>query len=245
MLTRAEDDAARVADFLKLADYLEALASPQRLRLLHDLRWPRAVGDVHLAPEEPGELRPDRSITRQAVRKHLARLIEAGLVTTQRGQRGTAAVEEYVVNHQMLFAIFEELRQVTRLTPSVLPAPAATMTSHQDDAPKPAAGARFIVVHGATEGVVFPIEERARQGPRGWVIGRRRGLAVSLDYDPFVSQEHAEVVREGERLAISDLSANKNGTTLNWEPLPRGGSRVLAHGDVVGVGRTLLLFRDQ
>jgi hypothetical protein len=36
---------------------------------------------------------------------------------------------------------------------------------------------------------------------------------------------------------------SKNGTMLDFQPLPRGGSAPLTNGDVVGVGRTNLVFR--
>jgi pSer/pThr/pTyr-binding forkhead associated (FHA) protein len=92
---------------------------------------------------------------------------------------------------------------------------------------------------------VFPLDARTRGDQRGWVIGRRRSLAVGLDYDPFVSQEHAEVLPVQGGFEVRDLETNKNGTSLNWEPLARGGSRLLEQGDVIGVGRTLLLFRER
>lgn len=232
-------------DFAKLAGYLEALANPGRLALLHQLRQPKAVGEIHLQPSEPGEGRPDRNITRQAVRKHLAKLEEAGLVLSQRGKREGAQVDEHVVNHAMLFALQEELRRVTRLTPTVVLGPAATMTASTREQAAKGRGARLVMVHGPREGQTFALDGRLLQPDRGWVIGRRRGLAVSLDHDPFVSQEHAEILLRGDRFEVLDLRTNKNGTELNWEQLPRGGSAQVSHGDIVGVGRTLLLFRER
>jgi DNA-binding transcriptional ArsR family regulator len=232
-------------DFERLAGYLDALANASRLELLHLLRTPSAVGDIHLRPGagEADGPRPERNITRQGVRKHLAKLEETGLITTQRGRRDGAVVEEHVVNHQMLFAVSEELRRVTRVVPTVQPASAATLTGGSRDAGSKAKGARLIVVHGGREGQTFTLDPRTRAPERGWVVGRRRGLGVSLDYDPFVSQEHAEVLPRGDRYEVLDLRSNKNGTEVNWETLPRGGSATLSTGDVIGVGRSLLLFR--
>src|SRR5437867_2205320 len=85
-------------DFAKIATYLEALSNPARLEMLHLLRQPRAVGEIHLRPSAQGEHNPERNITRQAVRKHLAKLEEAGLVVVQEGRREGVAVDERVVN---------------------------------------------------------------------------------------------------------------------------------------------------
>lgn len=233
------------ATFDKLASYLEALANPGRLELLSQLRQPRVVGEIELRPTTPGKS-ADRNITRQAVRKQLAKLEEAGLVLRQRVRREGVLVEEHVVNHPMLFALVEELRSVTRLPATVALAPAATMTGRQveEGGRGRSRGARLITVHGSVEGRTFPLESRGLGSDRGWVVGRRRGLAVSLEHDPFVSNEHAEVLLRGARFEVLDLRTNKNGTFLNWEALPRGGSAPLSTGDVIGVGRTLLLFRE-
>lgn len=235
------DAGDRHLDFTKIARYLEALANPSRLELLHLLRQPRAAGEIRLRPSIGGGMRPDRPITRQAVRKHLAKLEEAGVITAQRGAGGH---EDYVVNHQMLFALVEEMRRVTQLAPAVSLAPLATMTGAGAEAGPRGKGSRVIVVHGAREGQTFPLDARTA-GPAGtWVVGRRRGLAVAMDHDPFVSQQHCELAAGARGWELRDLSTNKNGTELNWEPLPRGGAAPLQTGDVIGVGRTLLLFRE-
>lgn len=43
---------------------------------------------------------------------------------------------------------------------------------------------------------------------------------------------------------LEDLPGSRNGTTLNFLPLPRGGRSELHHGDLIGVGRSLRLFRE-
>lgn len=67
-------------------------------------------------------------------------------------------------------------------------------------------------------------------------------MAVCLDYDPYVSLENAAVARAGDGFDVSDLPQSKNGTAVNWEVLPKGGRRELRPGDLIGVGRSLLLF---
>ena len=95
-------------------------------------------------------------------------------------------------------------------------------------------------MHGVYEGKAFALDRASAQDGR-WVIGRKRGLAVALDYDPFVSTENAATTHQGGRYAVTDLGS-KNGTSVNWTPLPSGGSRVLKPGEVIGVGRSLLSF---
>lgn len=238
MSVKMEDE----PDFAKLATYLDALANPARLALLHQLREPRSAGEVRLKPSHEAGLDPDRNMTRPAVRKHLAKLRQAGLVAVSRALQGGTYSDYFVVNHQMVFALLEELRGVMMVSPRVAPPPSATMTGRQPRLTARAEGAQLILVRGAREGQVFRLEPRGLADGGGWLVGRRRGLAISLDYDPFVSQEHAEVLPKGDGFVLTDLGG-KNGTEVNWEPLPRGGSAELATGDIVGVGRSLLVFR--
>lgn len=56
-----------------------------------------------------------------------------------------------------------------------------------------------------------------------------------------MSARHAEVWREGASFRLTDL-ASTNGTVHDGHELGRGDDVELVHGDVVEVGRTLLLF---
>jgi len=66
-----------------------------------------------------------------------------------------------------------------------------------------------------------------------------------LAYDPYVSHRHAEVVRRADEHRLIDLRTARNGTYLNWRRMPPGGDSVLQPGDIVGVGRSLLVFRGR
>lgn len=230
-------------DFDNLAPYLTALASPARLELLHLLRTPKSVREITLRPTgHDAALRRERSITDQAVRKHLAKLEDAGLVVTRRGKREGAPVEERLVNHQMLFAVVEQLREVARLPPTVHLEHARTMTIARGRDAETSRGPRLIQVHGRAEGTTYSLGTKPpRDG--AWVVGRRQGLAVTLDHDPYISLEHAAVVPAGAGFAVRDLPRSKNGTWLNWRAVPRGSTVPIVTGDVVGLGKTLLLFR--
>jgi len=63
-------------------------------------------------------------------------------------------------------------------------------------------------------------------------IGRGAGVDIKLD-DPSVSRLHAELVRRGRFVYVSDLGLSTNGTRVNGRPV---GRRVLADGDVLSFG---------
>ena len=79
-------------------------------------------------------------------------------------------------------------------------------------------------------GEVFPLREDVT------TVGRGGGVDISLD-DPSVSRLHAEIIRRGDHVYVSDLGLSTNGTRVNGRPV---GRRVLSDGDVLsfGVART-------
>lgn len=233
-------------DVVRLAEYLKALGNPNRLELLHALRRPRPVRDIELRPEvvREGE-NPDRPISHQAVRDHLAKLRSIGVLVVERVERDGNIVDEYVLNHQKLYAIVEELRLLGELRAQVEPLHEDTIGATRQAAAPETPGPHFLLVRGSGEGRVFPLKKENLSADRGWLVGRKHGLAVSLDYDPFVSSENAELLLNGAGYTLRDLPASRNGTSLNFSALPRGASATLRHGDVVSVGRTHLVFKEE
>lgn len=63
-------------------------------------------------------------------------------------------------------------------------------------------------------------------------VGRGDGVDISLE-DPSVSRLHAELVRRGGFVYVSDLGLSTNGTQVNGRPV---GRRVLLDNDVVSFG---------
>ena len=63
-------------------------------------------------------------------------------------------------------------------------------------------------------------------------VGRGRGVDIELS-DPSVSRLHAELVRRGDFVYVSDLGLSTNGTRVNGRPV---GRRLLADGDVLSFG---------
>ena len=247
METLSDDTVPLAVDKRHLALVLEVLGNENRLDLLEQLRAPRTVAEIELTPAQTREgENPDRLISRQAIRAHLARLADIGVVFTRKAKRGGVAVDEYALNHPRLYALFEDLRSLAALQshgaspPGVEPTlegaspPAATLTTQP----------HVVLVKGLHEGRAFPLTGQSRDGrERGWVIGRRADLAVPLDYDPYVSAQNSEIVLEGSAYRLHDLRSNRNGTHLNGRRIPKGGSAPLRHGDVIGVGRSALVFR--
>jgi hypothetical protein len=105
-------------------------------------------------------------------------------------------------------------------------------------------GPKLVLVHGFLEGKAYPLRRSDLKEGGGWVLGRKAGLPVCLEYDPYVSLVNSEVLLDKNQYFLADLGSSKNGTWLNWRPV--GEQRVpLTQGDVVGVGRSLLVFRRE
>jgi FHA domain len=63
-------------------------------------------------------------------------------------------------------------------------------------------------------------------------VGRGLGVDIRLE-DPSVSRLHAELVRRGPYVYVTDLGLSRNGTRVNGRPVAR---RVLDDGDVLSFG---------
>lgn len=68
-------------------------------------------------------------------------------------------------------------------------------------------------------------------------IGREEGNAVQLN-DDRVSRFHVKIQEDDNRLVLTDLEST-NGTRVNGEDIQL---RILRHGDLISVGRSVLLF---
>jgi DNA-binding transcriptional ArsR family regulator len=236
-------DPGPAADYATLAEFLAALAYPTRLALLEQLRFPHTLGEIRIAPHrrEGGQM-VDRPVARQTVLGHLEQLVAVGLVQAESVEAEGRQVPRYAVNASRLYELSEELVRLTTRYAGAGGGAEATSTVTTRVPRPPARGPRLVLVHGVYEGKVFAFSgEAAGVGP--WILGRRRDAAVSLDYDPFVSLEHAVVTQEGRSFVVNDLGS-KNGTTVNWEPLAPGRPHALRPGDVLGVGRSRLCFAE-
>ncbi len=208
--------------FDSLARNLEALSSPTRLEILHALRTPRPLHEIRVRPSAvlPGE-NAERPLARQAVAKHLDFLGDVGLVSrTEEGAsvRGDA----YVLNHERLFAIVDEVRNLAKLRPALLEPPVPGETTERALGPEAhlPPRPRLVVAYGRDDGVAFALPADRAEAR----IGRDPTSDVVLDYDPYVSASHSAVRRlpDGAGFVLVDLDS-RNGTWVNWSRLPRGG----------------------
>jgi len=63
-------------------------------------------------------------------------------------------------------------------------------------------------------------------------VGRGPGVDIKIEH-PSVSRLHAELVRRGPHLYVSDLGLSRNGTRVNGRPI---GRRLLVNGDIISFG---------
>lgn len=215
---------------------LRALANENRLQLLFSLQDPKGYSELQLPPpREDGWGSDERSISRQAVRAHLRELMAIGVVEEAPTADGTL---QWVVNHARLFGALEQMRALTTVRPRV-EVGGETADLERAFATPDVGGPHLVLVRGVEEGRAFPLVKTGE-----WTIGRGPACAIRLDYDPFISGEHARILQKGPEFFLADVPANKNGTYLNWRRLSRGALAPLKSGDVVGLGMSLLVFRE-
>ncbi len=68
-------------------------------------------------------------------------------------------------------------------------------------------------------------------------IGREEGNSIQLN-DERVSRFHVKIQNDDDKVILTDLEST-NGTKVNGDDIRL---RILRHGDLIGVGRSLLLF---
>ncbi|MCI0340568.1 MAG: FHA domain-containing protein [Planctomycetales bacterium] len=91
----------------------------------------------------------------------------------------------------------------------------------------------LVVRGGALDGREFPVGEKT-------AIGRDPKNDIALP-DPTVSARHAEIRKEGDRYVLADVGSTL-GSKVNGQRLPQS---PLAHGDLIELGQTALVFRDR
>lgn len=225
-----------VSDPTDLAASMAALSNPARIHLMHRLRRPLTLHEIELRVAEDGR---ERLLSRQAVRHHLDSLLDAGLMRAREARRPYGTTTEFVVDHQRVYLLAEELRRMARLAPEV-EAEGETLLAPAPLPQRPA-GPLLLLVKGADEGRTFDLRPAAGREAT-WVVGRRRDVDVSLEYDPAVSSENSLLRwREGGHW-LSDIEGSRNGTARNLVPLRPGEEARLRHGDLIGVGKSLLLY---
>ncbi len=215
-------------DLAALAETLKSMASEPRLRLLQFLSEPHYLEEIATF----------LGMARQSAQHHVDRLLEVGAIEKKPGHRETGPVTEYVVAPHNFFALGEDmfrLGTLGRRDPS-----AGLELTREGDASSGGAdradGPGLVEVNGMNRGTIHGLD-----GPGPWVVGRVESREIPLVHDRFASGRHAKVVVEGSGHALIDMFST-NGTAVNWVPLAEGTKRVLSHGDIVAIGKTVLVY---
>lgn len=232
-------DAPGSDEEFSLEDCLIALASPNRLELVRLLAEPKPLEAIELHPvSEDERLDHDRVLTRQAVRHHLDRLIDAGLVKRVDAPPGSGRSRQAFVREEAAVHAVAMLLDGL-VDPTGSPGcPARPLGEIERMCP------HLVLVGVSPEPLAFQLTRAGRDPPRGWVIGSRPGVAVHLSTDPNVSAEHAELIPMEDGFELLDLRVADGGTYVNGIRLERGESQRVAHGDILGVSKTQLVFQD-
>lgn len=98
----------------------------------------------------------------------------------------------------------------------------------------PMKGVTLKILHGADRGKVYD----DLQPPM--TVGREEGNDIQLN-DERVSRCHFKVQRDKDRLVLTDLDST-NGTKVNGVECQL---KILRHGDLISVGRSLMLFGSE
>lgn len=85
--------------------------------------------------------------------------------------------------------------------------------------------------------MILSLGDRARV-----TIGRDEESDLALGWDPEVSRMHAVLERLGSTWTITDDGLSKNGSFVNGDRVD--GRQRLVEGDRIGIGQTLIVFRD-
>ncbi len=224
----------------ELATTLAALANATRLAILKAVVVPRPLHLIRVRTLSERGVEGPRLASRQAVKEHLDRLVQHGIVHTREGgQEGV----EYVVNHRRLFQISEEVRDLAsvRMSADVVEEP--TIPAAQPGGARPEPGPRLLLVKGLREGRTFELGHVAPGEPL--VLGRRDRSEVPLSYDPYVSSRHALLARQGEGFTLEVAPEATNPAYVNLVALQPGEPRPLRHGDVIHLGRSVLVFWER
>lgn len=209
----------------ELEKAFRALSNVNRLRLVHELHQPRGYSDVELPPSrDPPSNEPQRSISRQAVREHVQRLADVGILKDASDEKeGTR--RQFEVDRARLFNLMQKARQLIRHDPA------------PSDAGRWPRDPHLVLTRGLDEGKTYQLEEGSN------VIGRDPTAEIQLGYDLAVRGEHARLDHRSGAFYARDVTDGEVGTDLNWEPLASEPVQ-LVPGDVLGVGESLLVYRS-
>ncbi len=231
-----EDSPDSGPDLEALAQRLRPLGNASRLLLIDMLSQPLYVE----------EIAAKLNMSRPGARKHLDALVDIGVLRKRVGRRDSGPVVEYMLDRAGLFQIQVQFAEVgarknppadNQTTRTLLAEIPSRNNGGSAGIPQPS----LTVVRGIDEGRIYCLGNTSN---KVWRLGRGPETDIQLDYDPFVSTRHAEIVVQEQGLVLTDLYS-KNGTYVNWRRMRPGVEVPLARGDIVGVGKTRFVLQVQ
>lgn len=229
-----------------VAPCLKALGFQNRLELLPVLREERTLAEINLERAVESD-RDGGELTRQGIQYHLDKLRETGLVEVSKIKEDGRIKNTYWLDRSQLFSVAEALVH-TEGDGSLgrgPPRPGSAPLAWQRDRSEPKeTGPHLVLVHGPDLGRTFPLRDIETREGRGWMIGRGSDAEVQIAEDPYLDPQAVELVEADEGFVLHALRSAEGSTAVNGDPIDFGGRCDLAHGDVISVGRSLLLFRN-
>jgi len=209
-----------------LAASFFALSNDRRLCILH------LVDEPHTRSELTDEL----DISRQAVTKHVDTLLEHGFVREVPSWTDAGPVDRFQVDPKHPYALGKTLVDLGKLEPEESPLGA---TEGTPDAKAPSdPKAHLLILDGPDAGERFDLDEGDT-----WTIGRGDDRDLQLDHDPYIFNHQREIQTTPNGHAVVDVYSS-SGTVDNFAQLPEGGRSELGPGDVIGIGRTSLVYQS-
>lgn len=220
-----------------LESRLRALASGPRRAILAQLRTPSALADLRVAAASGST----KSISKQAVQAHLRHLVAAGLVRRDETAGGDTRVQ-YIMDISAMYGLASDVLDLCSSYGGETAADTLTRVAGRPPPKGTKIGPHLLLVQGAYPGKVFRLRSTTAS-PDGWRIGRSKEAEIGLDYDPYVSRDHAMVGKGARSHTIEASRTAANGTWVNWQELVPGETVKLVPGDVINVGKSTLAYR--
>lgn len=229
----------------ELVSKLKAISDENRFRLLQELREPRTINEIELtAKTDTEEYREDRNLTRQGIQYHLDILRDAGFVEADLENRQGRRMNVHQIDPAGLFTFCDRVQRLAKALGQDQPATDRSTVQVSSNGSKPwPPEPRLVLVRGLDPGRAFSLSGKPPGATRGWIVGRSPKAEVSLAYDPHVSMEDAEIFPTGDGFRVMDLRSSVNRVQVNDRELECGAEEGLERGDVLTVGRSMLLYQ--
>ncbi len=228
--------------FHEIAEFMEALSQPQRLRILKA---------IEKDPKEIREIARETGMTYDNTKKHLRRLLQTGLVKREAGfsqptSRGMLPVWKYSLVADAATVIIRNLGVFSTIQDAIADfLPASRVEEIRSSVARliTGKGTALVVISGPQEGRVFPLTSTPV------ALGREDEAHRLSDTDSHylilpafhasvtrISHPHAEVYQEEKDWFVIDKGST-SGTAVNGSAISMDTPVPLRNGDVLELGK--------